>query len=239
MDVTKLIFQHVTPEVTARIGALVGRSQTEAGRLMAAAVPATLATLLDMTEDEAVAAAVRDSPGDGLRMLGAADAEALEAASRAGLQRAAALFGPSCLAGLVAALEDHSGIDRDAARRLSGLAIEFAVAGIADAGRARGLDTRESLEMFSKQTGSVAVALPGAFARSLAERRLLQGLGNRAAEATAETRPAGGATNRPGAPALPAQPGQAWWRWVIPGAAAFVAVAIAFVFLRGVAVPPP
>lgn len=239
MDVTKLIFQHVTPEVSARIGTLVDRSADETAELMAAAIPAVLATLLDMTDDERLEDAIRGAPADALRALGTADADALQTASRAGLARGGDLVGPSCFAALADALRDHGGVERAPARRIAGLAMEFCVAGIAEAGRAQDLDARESLTMFSRQAGSVALAIPGPFAEKLAERRLLQGLGDRAIQATAEARPAGGATNRPGAPELPAQPGRPWWRWVIPGAAALVALAIAFVFLRGAAVPPP
>ncbi len=238
MDVTKLIFQHVAPPVATEIGTLVGRPPDEGARLMAAAVPAALATLLDVTDDEAVEDAVRRSPEGALDGLGTAGADALETAARAGVARGEELVGPSSFASLAAALGRHSGLDRNTARRITGLAMEFSVAGIAGAGRAQGLDARESLAMFSKQAGSVALALPGAFARELAERRLLQGLGARAAEATAEARPAGGATNRPGAPDLPAQPGRAWWRWVIPGAAFVIALAAAIAFLSGPGVPP-
>lgn len=239
MDVTKLIFQHVTPEASAAIGAMTGLSREESARVIAAAIPATLATLLDMTDDEAVEEAVRRSPAHGLRAFGMADAAALEMVSRDGLARGGQLVGPSSFAALATALERHAGIGRAEARKIAGVAMEFSIAGIADAGRAQDLDARASLEMFSKQTGSVAIALPGAFARRLAERRLLQGLGDRAPQATAEARPAGGATNRPGAPDLPARPGPAWWRWVIPGTAVLVALAIALVFLRGAAIPPP
>ena len=59
MDVTKLIFQHVTPEASAAIGAMTGLSREESARAIAAAIPATLATLLDMTDDESVEEAVR------------------------------------------------------------------------------------------------------------------------------------------------------------------------------------
>ena len=239
MDVTKLIFQHVTPEVSAAVATLTGLSPDQSARVLAAAIPATLAVLLDMTEDDAVEAAIRRSPAHGLRALGTADAAALETAARQGLARGEQLVGPSCFAALATALERHAGIGRAQARDIAGVAMEFSIAGIADAGRAQDLDARASLEMFSKQTGSVAIALPGEFARRLAERRLLQGLGDRAPQATAEARPAGGATNRPGAPDLPARPGPAWWRWVIPGTALLVALAIALVFLRGAAVPPP
>jgi hypothetical protein len=237
MDVTKLIFQHVTPEVSERIGTVADLPPDEAARLMAAAIPAMLAMLLDMTGDEALEEAVREASAD-LRALAAADSAALETASRDGLARGAALVGPACFAAFVAALERHGGVDRDRMRRIAGIATTFSVSGIADAGRAQGLDADQSLTMFSKQTGSVALALPGAFAEQMAERRLLQGLGARAAEATAQARPAGGATNRPGAPALPAQPGNAWWRWVIPGTAMLVAIAVAIVFLGGPSVPP-
>jgi hypothetical protein len=237
MDVTKLIFQHITPEVSVRIGALIGRPREEAAGLMAAAVPAVLATLLDMTEDEDVEEAVRRAPQDALQTLSDTEPEAMDAAARDGLAQGSDLVGKPCFAALAAALERHARIDRDQALRIMGLAMRFSIAGIAEAGRAQSLDVRESLRMFARQTGSVALAIPGAFAEKLAERRLLQGLGDRAVEARAEARPAGGTTNRPGAPVLPAQPGSAWWRWVIPGVALLVALAIALAFLSGAPAP--
>ena len=233
MDVTKLIFQHVTPEVSARIGSLIGRKPDEAAQLMAAAIPGVLANLLDLTEDEEFEKAVRRAPEGGLQALSGADAPTLETAACDGLARGSALVGGPSFAALSAALERHAETCRDQARRIAGLAMQFSIAGIAEAGRAQGLDARDSLRMFSEQRGSVALAIPGGFAEKLAERRLLQGLGDRVVEALAEARPADGATNRPGAPDLPAQPGSAWWRWVIPGVAILVALAIALIFLNG------
>jgi len=87
MDVTKLIFQHVTPEVSAAVATLTGLSPDRSARVLAAAIPATLAVLLDMTEDDAVEEAIRRSPAHGLRALGTGDATALETASRQGLAR--------------------------------------------------------------------------------------------------------------------------------------------------------
>lgn len=219
MDVTKLIFQRIEVTGTA------GRESTE---LLAAAVSAVLASCLDETANHALREAIAASPPGQLERLGRQPLSATPQPEMPSVP-----LGSERADAIARTLAEYFQIAPATARRAVDRAAALSVAGIAEAGRAQGLDPDESVRMFAKQAGSVALALPARVADGLLDQGLLAGLGGRTRQALAEARPAGGATERPAAPLLPAEPGPAWWRWVIPATAVAVALLIAAMFLRG------
>ena len=188
INLVSLISQYLTPQLVGSLARALGVNEAVAQKLVAAAVPAILASLGTAAAApggaQKVADAISNSDPDILAKIGQAASGGNARFLNDGANLLSGLLGGGGLSSLVGALSQFSGATHPAAQSLLGAVTHAAVGTIGQQDPSNWSDPTAMLSLHNSQKGAIAAALPGDLSRALGASGLLASLGSAAAAAT-------------------------------------------------------
>jgi hypothetical protein len=188
INLVSLVSQFLTPQLVGGLARALGINEAVAQKLVAAAVPAILASLGTAAAApggaQKVSDAVSMSDPDILTKLGSAITGGNARFLNEGGALLNNLLGGGGLSSLTGALSQYSGAPQPATQTLLGTVTHAAVGTIGQQDPSNWSDPSAILSLLNSQKGAISAALPPEVSRLLGASGLLAGLGGAAAAAT-------------------------------------------------------
>jgi hypothetical protein len=188
INLVSLVSQFLTPQLVGGLARALGINEAVAQKLVAAAVPAILASLGTAAAApggaQKVSDAVSMSDPDILTKLGAAITGGNTRFLNEGGTLLSGLLGGGGLSSLTGALSQFSGAPQPATQALLGTITHATVGTIGQQDPSNWSDPSAILSMLNSQKSAISAALPPELSRALGASGLLAGLGGAAAAAT-------------------------------------------------------
>jgi Bacterial protein of unknown function (DUF937) len=188
INLVSLVSQFLTPQLIGSLARALGVNEAVAQKLVAAAVPAILASLGTAAAApggaQKVSDAISNSDPDILSKIGQAASGGNARFLNEGATLLSGLLGGGGLSSLVGALSQYSGATHPATQSLLGAVTHAAVGTIGQQDPSSWSDPSAILSLLNSQKGAISAALPGELSRALGASGLLAGLGGAAAAAT-------------------------------------------------------
>jgi hypothetical protein len=200
INLVSLVSQFLTPQLVGGLARALGINEAVAQKLVAAAVPAILASLATAAAApggaQKVSDAVSMSDPDILTKLSGAVAGGNTRFLNEGSTLLSNLLGGGALSSLTGALSQYSGAPQPATQTLLGTVAHAAVGTIGQQDPSNWSDPSAILALLNSQKSAISAALPPEVSRMLGASGLLAGLGGAAAAAgqTAASTVSGAAT---------------------------------------------
>jgi hypothetical protein len=175
------VMQLLTPDMVAKIARTVGVDPELAQKLVAAAVPAILASFGGLAAKpagaEQLVSTLEQQRPDMLshitEAIGGSDQRAI-ADTGSGLL--SSLLGGGGLNALVSAVSTHAGIDQTSGKSILGLLTPMVVGALGQQQRSSGLDANGIADLLASQKDQIAAAMPSGLANMLGARGMLDGV---------------------------------------------------------------
>ena len=188
INLVSLVSQFLTPQLIGGLARALGINEAVAQKLVAAAVPAILASLATAAAApggaQKVSDAVSNSDPDILTKLSGAITGGNTRFLNEGGTLLSGLLGGGGLSSLTGALSQFSGAPQPATQALLGTVTHAAVGTIGQQDPSNWSDPSAILSMLNSQKSAISAALPPELSRMLGASGLLAGLGAAAAGAT-------------------------------------------------------
>ncbi|HEY5207037.1 MAG TPA: DUF937 domain-containing protein [Roseiarcus sp.] len=188
INLVSLVSQFLTPQLIGGLARALGINEAVAQKLVAAAVPAILASLATAAAApggaQKVSDAVSNSDPDILTKLSGAVTGGNTRFLNEGGTLLSGLLGGGGLSSLTGALSQFSGAPQPATQALLGTVTHAAVGTIGQQDPSNWSDPSAILSMLNSQKSAISAALPPELSRMLGASGLLAGLGAAAAGAT-------------------------------------------------------
>lgn len=188
INLVSLISQFLTPQLVGGLARALGIDEGVAQKLVAAAVPAILASLGTAAAApggaQKVSDAISNSDPDILTKLSSAATGGNTRFLNEGGGLLNSLLGGGGLSSLVGALGQYAGAPQPATQTLLGTVTQAAVGTIGQQDPSNWSDPSAILSLLNSQKGAISAALPPEVSRLLGASGLLAGLGGLAAGAT-------------------------------------------------------
>jgi hypothetical protein len=188
INLVSLVSQFLTPQVVGNLARALGVNEAVAQKLVAAAVPAILASLGTAAAApggaQKVSDAVSNSDPDILTKLTQAASGGNARFLNEGGTLLSGLLGGGGLSSLVGALSQYSGATHPATQTLLGAVTHAAVGTIGQQDPSNWSDPSAILSMLNSQKDAISAALPPELSKALGASGLLAGLGGAAAATT-------------------------------------------------------
>jgi uncharacterized protein DUF937 len=188
INLVSLVSQFLTPQMVSTLARALGVNEAVAQKVVAAAVPAILASLGTAAAApggaQKISDAISNSDPDILTKLGQAAAGGNTRFLNEGATLLNGLLGGGGLASLAGAISQYSGAPHPATQTLLGTATQAAVGTIGQQDPSNWSDPSAILSMLNSQKGAISAALPPEVSKLLGASGLLAGLGGAAAAAT-------------------------------------------------------
>ena len=188
INLVSLMSQFLTPQLVSTLARALGVNEAVAQKVVAAAVPAILASLGTAAAApggaQKISDAISNSDPDILTKLTQAAAGGNTRFLNEGATLLNGLLGGGGLASLAGAISQYSGAPHPATQTLLGTATQAAVGTIGQQDPSNWSDPSAILSMLNNQKGAISAALPPELSRALSASGLLAGLGGAAAAAT-------------------------------------------------------
>ena len=180
MNIMNMALKYVGPMVAERIASKLGIGGPVVNKLIAAALPAIMGSLIGKTNSsgglgsimDMVSGSDRPQPG-GLADMFASDGD-IDGLASAGGGMLEGLLGGEGLGTLAGALGQHAGVEQNAAGSLLGMLAPVALGTIGEQVSEQNLDTAGLAQMLQGQAGNIAEAMPYRRQGVLLGRRHLQ-----------------------------------------------------------------
>jgi Bacterial protein of unknown function (DUF937) len=188
INLVGLVSQYLTPQIVGSLARALGVDEAVAQKLVAAAVPAILASLGTVAAApggaQKVSDAISNSDPDVLTKIGQAASGGNARFLNDGANMLSGLLGGGGLSSLVGALSQYSGATHPATQSLLGAVTHAAVGTIGQQDPSNWSDPSAILSLLNSQKGAIAAALPGDLSRALGASGLLASLGSAVTAAT-------------------------------------------------------
>ena len=188
INLVGLVSQYLTPQIVGSLARALGINEAVAQKLVAAAVPAILASLGTAAAApggaQKVSDAISNSDPDVLTKIGQAASGGNARFLNDGANMLSGLLGGGGLSSLVGALSQYSGATHPATQSLLGAVTHAAVGTIGQQDPSNWSDPSAILSLLNSQKGAIAAALPGDLSRALGASGLLASLGSAVTAAT-------------------------------------------------------
>lgn len=188
INLVGLISQFLTPQLVGTLARALGVNEAVAQKLVAAAVPAILASLGTAAAApggaQKVSDAISNSDPDILTKIGQAASGGNARFLNDGANLLSGLLGGGGLSSLVGALSQFSGATHPATQSLLGAVTHAAVGTIGQQDPSSWSDPASILSLLNSQKGAISAALPGELSRALGASGLLASLGGVGAAST-------------------------------------------------------
>jgi hypothetical protein len=188
INLVSLVSQFLTPQIVGNLARALGINEAVAQKLVAAAVPAILASLGTAAAAPGGAQKVSDAISNSdpaiLTKIGQAASGGNARFLNDGANLLSGLLGGGGLSSLVGALSQYSGATHPATQSLLGAVTHAAVGTIGQQDPSNWSDPSAILSLLNGQKGAIAAALPGELSRALGGSGLLASLAGVAAGAT-------------------------------------------------------
>lgn len=188
INLVSLVSQFLTPQMVGSLARALGVNEAVAQKVVAAAVPAILASLGTAAAApggaQKVSDAISNSDPDILTKIGQAASGGNARFMNDGANLLSGLLGGGGLSSLVGALSQYSGATHPATQSLLGAVTHAAVGTIGQQDPSSWSDPSAILSLLNSQKGAIAAALPGELSRALGASGLLASLGGVAAAAS-------------------------------------------------------
>ena len=188
INLVSLVSQFLTPQMVSTLARALGVNEAVAQKVVAAAVPAILASLGTAAAApggaQKISDAISNSDPDILTKLSQAAAGGNTRFLNEGGTLLNGLLGGGGLASLAGAISQYSGAPHPATQTLLGTATQAAVGTIGQQDPSNWSDPSAILSMLNSQKGAISAALPPEVSKLLGASGLLAGLGGAAAAAT-------------------------------------------------------
>jgi hypothetical protein len=188
INLVSLVSQFLTPQMISTLARALGVNEAVAQKVVAAAVPAILASLGTAAAApggaQKISDAISNSDPDILTKLSQAAAGGNTRFLNEGATLLNGLIGGGGLASLAGAISQYSGAPHPATQTLLGTATQAAVGTIGQQDPSNWSDPSAILSMLNSQKSAISAALPPELSRALGASGLLAGLGGAAAAAT-------------------------------------------------------
>ena len=188
INLVSLVSQFLTPQVVSSLARAIGVNEAVAQKVVAAAVPAILASLGTAAAApggaQKVSDAISNSDPDILTKVGQAASGGNARFLNDGANLLSGLLGGGGLSSLVGALSQYSGAPHPATQTLLGAVTHAAVGTIGQQDPSNWSDPSAILSLLNSQKGAISAALPAEVSRALGASGLLAGLGGAAAAAS-------------------------------------------------------
>ena len=188
INLVSLVSQFLTPQMVSTLARALGVNEAVAQKVVAAAVPAILASLGTAAAApggaQKISDAISNSDPDILTKLSQAAAGGNTRFLNEGATLLNGLLGGGGLASLAGAISQYSGAPHPATQTLLGTATQAAVGTIGQQDPSNWSDPSAILSMLNSQKGAISAALPPEVSKLLGASGLLAGLGGAAAAAT-------------------------------------------------------
>jgi len=188
INLVGLISQFLTPQLVGTLARALGVNEAVAQKLVAAAVPAILASLGTAAAApggaQKVSDAISNSDPDILTKIGQAASGGNARFLNDGANLLSGLLGGGGLSSLVGALSQFSGATHPATQSVLGAVTHAAVGTIGQQDPSSWSDPASILSLLNSQKGAISAALPGELSRALGASGLLASLGGVGAAAT-------------------------------------------------------
>jgi hypothetical protein len=188
INLVSLVSQFLTPQMVSTLARALGVNEAVAQKVVAAAVPAILASLGTAAAApggaQKISDAISNSDPDILTKLSQAAAGGNTRFLNEGATLLNGLLGGGGLASLAGAISQYSGAPHPATQTLLGTATQAAVGTIGQQDPSNWSDPSAILSLLNSQKGAISAALPPELSRALGASGLLAGLGGAAAAAT-------------------------------------------------------
>lgn len=188
INLVSLVSQFLTPQMVGSLARALGVNEAVAQKVVAAAVPAILASLGTAAAApggaQKVSDAISNSDPDILTKIGQAASGGNARFMNDGANLLSGLLGGGGLSSLVGALSQYSGATHPATQSLLGAVTHAAVGTIGQQDPSNWSDPSAILSLLNSQKGAIAAALPGELSRALGASGLLASLGGVAAAAS-------------------------------------------------------
>ena len=233
MNIVSLIMQYLGPVIVNKLASSLGINQTIAQKIVMAALPAILGSLLGRVSKPGGAQALAEAVGKtdsgmlgklGDLIGGPQQAKLVEQ----GTSALGSLLGAGGLGALATAAAKFGGVDETKSKGILGLLAPAVLGTLGQQQKAAGLDAGGLAKMLLGQKDNIQSAMPADFAKLLGGSGLLDGLSLPEAKPTAPEAP------RPPAPSAPAA-SSGFGMWQL--AALAVAAALAAWYFLGTGTP--
>ena len=188
INLVSLVSQFLTPQIVGSLARAIGVNEAVAQKVVAAAVPAILASLGTAAAApggaQKISDAISNSDPDILTKLGQAASGGNTRFLNEGSNLLSSLLGGGGLASLAGAISQYSGAPHPATQTLLGTATQAVIGTIGQQDPSNWSDPSAILSMLNSQKGAISAALPPELSRALGASGLLAGLGAAAAGAT-------------------------------------------------------
>ena len=188
INLVSLVSQFLTPQIVGSLARALGVNEAVAQKVVAAAVPAILASLGTAAAApggaQKISDAISNSDPDILTKLGQAASGGNTRFLNEGSNLLSGLLGGGGLATLAGAISQYSGAPHPATQTLLGTATQAAIGTIGQQDPSNWSDPSAILSTLNSQKGAISAALPPELSRALGASGLLAGLGGAAAAAT-------------------------------------------------------
>jgi hypothetical protein len=188
INLVSLVQQFLTPQVVGNLARALGINEAIAQKLVAAAVPAILASLGTAAAApggaQKVSDAISNSDPDLLSKLSAAATGGNTRFLNDGATLLNGVLGGGGLASLAGALSQYSGAPHPATQSLLGAVTHAAIGTLGQQDPSNWSDPGAIASLFASQKSAIAAALPSEVSSLLGASGLLAGLGGAAAAAT-------------------------------------------------------
>jgi hypothetical protein len=188
INLVSLVSQFLTPQMISSLARALGVNEAVAQKVVAAAVPAILASLGTAAAApggaQKVSDAISNSDPDILTKLGQAASGGNARFLNEGATMLGGLLGGGGLASLAGALSQFSGAPHPATQSLLGAVTNATVGTIGQQDPSNWSDPSSILSLLNSQKGAISAALPPEVSKALGASGLLAGLGGAAAAAT-------------------------------------------------------
>jgi hypothetical protein len=188
INLVSLVSQFLTPQIVGSLARALGVNEAVAQKVVAAAVPAILASLGTAAAApggaQKISDAISNSDPDILTKLTQAASGGNTRFLNEGSNLLSGLLGGGGLASLAGAISQYSGAPHPATQTLLGTATQAAIGTIGQQDPSNWSDPSAILSMLNSQKGAISAALPPELSRALGASGLLAGLGGAAAAAT-------------------------------------------------------
>ena len=188
INLVSLVSQFLTPQVVGSLARALGINEAVAQKLVAAAVPAILASLGTAAAApggaQKISDAISNSDPDILAKITQAASGGNTRFLNEGANLLNGLLGGGGLSSLAGALSQFSGAPHPATQTLLGTAMHAAVGAIGQQDPSMWSDPSSILSLLNSQKDAISAALPPELSKALGASGLLAGLGGAAAAAT-------------------------------------------------------
>ena len=190
MNIVNMAMKYVGPMVAERIAAKLGIGGPLANKLIAAALPMILGSVMGKSKSSSGLSTIMDMVTGANKPDGGALSTAFDAGGdvdglvKSGGGMLEGLFGGESVKSMSGALGNYAGVDADTAGSIMGMLAPAALGSVSNVVAEQGLDGGGLAAFFNDQTGNVAQAMPAGLASNLSGTGLIDGLQDKMGAAT-------------------------------------------------------